>query len=168
MTAAETQLWNRINNYDPDEPDAAFPFSARLARENGWKLEFALQAIHEYKKFMFLLCVSGEPLTPSDEVDQVWHLHLIYSKLYWEDFCTKVLERPIHHNPTQGGQAEGDKFTDWYARTFAVYEQYFVKQPPKNIWPPAKIRFKEINFTRINRHRFWILPKLKWPAKWTF
>jgi hypothetical protein len=166
MNEEEKALWQKINAYDPDEPDASFSFTSRLARENDWSLDYALQALHEYKKFMFLLCVSGKPLTPSDEVDQVWHLHLIYSKLYWEDFCTRVLQRNIHHNPTQGGQAEGEKFTDWYAQTFIEYQKYFDKTPPSNIWPPAKIRFGEIIFTRVNKHRFWVLKKPKWFIKW--
>jgi hypothetical protein len=160
MTETEKELWKRINEFEIDEPDASFSFSARLARENNWPLDFALRTIHEYKKFMFLLCVQPQPLTPSEEVDQVWHLHLIYTKSYWDLFCDKVLQRKIHHNPTQGGAGEEEKFYNWYDETLAIYKQYFDKKPPTDIWPPAEIRFKEIVFTRINRHRYWLLPKL--------
>ncbi len=155
----ENPLWQRLLDYDPDNPAAAFPFSARLARENNWDLAFALEAIHEYKKFMFLLCVSNKPLTPSDEIDQVWHLHLLYTREYWDVFCPKILQQIIHHTPTEGGIAEGEKFTDWYALTFAEYEKHFGKTPPTHLWPAAKIRFKETNFTRVNRHRFWLIRK---------
>ena len=33
-------------------------------------------AIEEYRKFVFLALVAGHQITPSDQVDQVWHLHL--------------------------------------------------------------------------------------------
>ena len=87
----------------------------RLARDNGWTFEFAERVVEEYRRFAFLAKTAGHPVTPSDEVDQMWHLHLTYTRSYWDDFCGRVLEAPLHHDPTQGGRAEGEKFDDWYA-----------------------------------------------------
>ncbi len=102
MTAQQQRLWQQIRDFGLDDPGAAFTFSERLARENGWSLTYSLRAVAEYKKFMFLLCTLPHPLTPSEPVDQVWHLHLIYTQSYWIDFCERTLGRLIHHHPTQG------------------------------------------------------------------
>jgi ABC-type nitrate/sulfonate/bicarbonate transport system substrate-binding protein len=54
MPTRQPDLWNRIRHFELDDPAAAFSFTDRLARENGWPLEYALRAVLEYKKFMFL------------------------------------------------------------------------------------------------------------------
>lgn len=165
MPARQPDLWNRIRHFELDDPAAAFSFTDRLARENGWPLEYALRAVLEYKKFMFLLCLTEHPLTPSDQVDQVWHLHLLYTRSYWLEFCEQVLGQPIHHGPTRGGAAERDKFNDWYGETKTVYQEVFGAAPPTNIWPDNETRFREVNFRRVNLSAFWLLPKLRFRRK---
>ncbi len=152
-------LWQRLHAFELDDPDASLTFSARLARENGWTLEFALRAIMEYKRFMYLLCVVDHPCTPSDEVDQVWHLHLIYTRSYWQEFCPEVLRRGIHHGPTLGGAQEQDKFTDWYARTKRSYKERFGLEPPDDLWPASDVRFTRINFRRVDVDDHWVVRK---------
>lgn len=159
MTPEHSALWDKIQNFQLDDPLATFSFTDRLVRENGWELQFALRAIQEYKRFIFLICIADHPLTPSDEVDQVWHLHLIYTQSYWIDFCEETLGRQIHHGPTKGGGAERDKFTDWYGKTLALYTATFERQPPADIWPPSKQRFSDIDFQRINLRKHWLIQK---------
>jgi hypothetical protein len=118
-------LWQAINAYDIDEEGAALPFSRRLARDNAWSTDFARRAIAEYKKFIYLACVSGRTVTPSEEVDSVWHLHLIYTRDYWNRFCADLLKRPIHHGPTEGGKAEADRYRDCYRETLHLYRTEF-------------------------------------------
>ena len=151
MNIQELTTWTRLSRLDLDATDVAFPFSARLARDNGWPREFAAEAIEEYRKFCFLAVHAGHPVTPSDEVDQVWHLHLTYSRHYWDTLCRDTLGRPLHHGPTEGGAAEDDKFRDWYDNTLASYRRYF-GEPPKDLWPKADERFDERHeFVRIDR-----------------
>lgn len=157
----QADLWRRIQHFELDDPAAAFSFTDRLARENGWSLEFALRAVSEYKKFMFLLCVAPHPLTPSDQVDQVWHLHLLYTYSYWEEFCGQTLGRAIHHGPTKGGAGEHAKFDDWYARTKQLYQATFGALPPADLWPDSETRFRDVNFRRVNLDAYWLLPKLR-------
>jgi hypothetical protein len=152
-------LWQKISLFELDDPDADFSFSDRLARENGWSLEYTIRTTAEYKKFMYLLCVANHPLTPSDQVDQVWHLHLIYTKLYWDEFCRDTIGRQIHHGPTKGGSVERGKFTNWYAKTKEVYTVEFGTEPPPDIWPDSETRFKEVNFLRVNINTNWIVKK---------
>lgn len=151
MNIQELTTWQRLLNLDLDASDAALPFSKRLARENGWSARFAEQAIEEYRKFCFLAVHAGHPVTPSEEVDQVWHLHMLYSRHYWDTLCRDTLEMSLHHGPTQGGAAEGSKYHAWYEDTLAAYRRYF-DEPPEDLWPAASERFDARNeFVRVNR-----------------
>ena len=75
-------LWASIEKFEFDTPGVELPFSARLARDNGWSSDFAHRVIEEYRRFLYLSAVAGHTVSPSDEVDQVWHLHLTYTSSY--------------------------------------------------------------------------------------
>ena len=70
------ELWERIAGFSLDSAEARLPFSVRLGKENDWSPGFTNRAVEEYKRFAFLAVVAGHPVSPSDAVDQVWHLHL--------------------------------------------------------------------------------------------
>ena len=80
MNDQQLQLWNEIKRFELDDPEISLSFTDRLARENGWTIDYSIRTIVEYKKFMFLMTIANHPLTPSDQVDQVWHLHLLYTQ----------------------------------------------------------------------------------------
>lgn len=154
MNTEQTELYKRIQAFSLDESDAQLSFSKRLARDNGWSLQYAQQAIEEYKKFAFLAVAAGHPVTPSDQVDRVWHLHLTYTRSYWDEFCSEVLQTPLHHDPTLGGEAENQKFDDWYRKTLESYERFFGVEPPVEIW------FKpNDHFVRVNTQQNLVLSK---------
>lgn len=90
VTSEYSALWQRIRAFSLEQTDSELPSSRRAARENGWSTDYTRRVIEEYKRFAFLATVAGHPVTPSDPVDQVWHLHLTYSRSYWEDFCPNV------------------------------------------------------------------------------
>jgi hypothetical protein len=160
LNSEQAGLYERIKTFRFDEGDSTYPFFCRLGRENGWSGTYAARAITEYRKFVFLALVAGHPVTPSDQVDQVWHLHLLYTQSYWKRFCGETLGRPLHHEPTKGGHAERDKFGSWYAATNESYRRYFGEAPPSDIWPAANTRFgDDLHFERVNRSRFWVIPK---------
>lgn len=152
-------LWDRLNSVELDDPCATFPFSARLARDNGWDREFAERVISEYLRFAYLAIISDHEVTPSDEVDQAWHLHLTYTRHYWGPF-NDALGRPLHHGPTKGGTSEKARYGSNYAATLASYRREFGAPPPSDIWPDEHIRFGEApRYKRINTARNWVLPK---------
>jgi uncharacterized protein (TIGR04222 family) len=162
MTTENCALWARLEAFDLDESGAFLPFSARMARDNGWSEEFARRVCDEYKKFVFLAMEAGHPVTPSDEVDQAWHQHLTYTRSYWDEMCGEILGKPLHHGPTRGGSAEGQKFRSWYCQTLESYREFFGEEPPRDIWPPSEVRFGEAAyFRRVNTQRVWLLPKLR-------
>lgn len=165
MTVNQKTLWNKINSFQLDDPESSFTFSHRLARENGWTKSYSEKVIEEYKKFIFLCCISETTVTPSDQVDQVWHLHLTYTRSYWVDLCRNTLSKEIHHNPTKGGNLEGKKFDDLYTETRVLYQQIFKKEAPIDIWPDNEERFSDIHYQRINTKRNWVLRKPNFKGK---
>lgn len=156
MTNSELELWNRIKAFQFDKPDVQLTFAKRLARENRISENFANEIIDEYRKFLFLCCVSREPVSPSPLVDQAWHLHLNYTRSYWTDLCGNTLGRSLHHDPTEGGAAEDKKFKVLYLRTLQLYESYFSSPAPDDIWP-SRDAGPETN--EIEKGGFWTFSK---------
>lgn len=162
----DIKLLERIEAFELDDPKAQFPFSSRLAGEQGWTHVFAVKAIREYRRFVGLAMVAGHPVSPSPAVDQVWHLHLVYTKSYWRDMCGECLGRELHHSPTLGGAEEGAKFQDWYGRTLDSYRRFFGTEPPEDVWPPPERRLEEPEEGRwIVKTRFWLVPRPAWTGK---
>ena len=164
MLDRQQALYQRLLSYPLDDPSHALGFLAHLMRSNGWGRAYALRAMEEYKKFVFLALVANHQVTPSDQVDQVWHLHLLFTDAYWNDFCPRVLGRPLHHHPTKGGQLERERFHHLYLATLASYQMYFGR-PPVDLWPPADVRFgRDLQMQRAPIHR----SSLAWPRwEWT-
>ncbi len=108
---------------------------------------------------MFLACTAGHPVTPSDQVDQVWHLHLLYTRSYWDEFCRKALRQDLHHGPTVGGTEAREQYTDWYGKTLEAYAKTFGTAAPAAYWPDPAQRMAETEFVRVNTHRNWVVPK---------
>lgn len=161
MDASEREdLRRRIEAFEFDEPGTALTFARRLARENRWTVAHAHRVICEYRRFLFLAMTAGHPVTPSDAVDQAWHLHLTYTRSYWNRLCRDVLRRPLHHDPTRGGATESAKFEHWYERTRDSYTNAFGEAPPAEIWPAAEVRFgTDLGHVRVNAATHWLIPK---------
>lgn len=141
------QLYERLQEFRFQSENASLTFEKRLARENGWSLSFSVRVLEEYRRFLYLCMEAGHPCTPSEEVDQAWHLHMVYTRSYWEDLCERELGKPLHHGPTEGGAEESAKFNDWYTRTLITYQEVFGETPPRDIWPPPAVRFATLPVT---------------------
>lgn len=157
------ELWPKLTAFELDAPQCGLTFSERAARENGWKIGFTRRTIYEYKRFLYLAMTCDHVVCPSDAVDQIWHMHLTYTRNYWEELCGGILGRPLHHGPTRGGSKEQEKYFQLYQRTLQSYENAFGASPPADIWPTAEQRFGEdLRFVRVNHQRYWIIPKPRW------
>ncbi len=153
-----SELWRALDGMRIEPAGAALTFTARLARENGWTQSYAQAVVQDYKRFLYLAAHSPQPVTPSDEVDQAWHLHLAYSRHYWDVLCGQILERRLHHGPTEGGEAEGARYWRQYEETLQLYRSVFGQEPPAEIWPSAKVRFSGRTL-RIDAERYWLVPR---------
>ena len=138
----DQDLWARLESMEIDPPGATTRFRHRLMQYNKWTDEFARRVIKEYRRFLYLAARAGHPVTPSDTVDQAWHLHLIYTWHYWHELCGKILRLQLHHDPSAGGTVESNKFARQYEHTIESYKATFGEAPPADIWPvrkPAKL-----------------------------
>lgn len=77
VTAQE--LIARTQTLQLNDPASALNFTARLQREQyGWTRPYAERVTREYTRFLVLAALSDRQITPSEAVDQAWHLHIIY------------------------------------------------------------------------------------------
>ncbi|NET73502.1 MAG: TIGR04222 domain-containing membrane protein, partial [Sphaerospermopsis sp. SIO1G2] len=159
MNIQQTELYQRIQEFSLDKQNANLSFSKKLAQENNWTPEYTQRAIAEYKKFAFIAAVSQHPVSPSDTIDQVWHLHLTYTQSYWQEFCP-LLGIELHHFPSDGSNQETEKFSDWFLNTINSYHKLFGENPPADIWFNQNTTFQ-----RIDTNKNWVITKPNLPLK---
>jgi uncharacterized protein (TIGR04222 family) len=155
----QSALYQRLQAFELDEPTHEFGFTRHLMKSQGWTLTYAQRAIAEYKKFAFLTVVANHQVVPSDQVDQVWHAHVLLTQSYWEEFCPQVLGKTLHHHPARGGRSERTEFHRLYTQTIASYRQFF-GSPPTDIWSSPDVRFgAELKMQRVSLSDHWVIPK---------
>lgn len=125
------ELWNKMLDFNFDNPPSEYCFSIRLAYENGWTTDFTERAILEYKKFMFLAATSDFMVSPSGVIDIVWHQHLIFTQSY-NTFC-ELIGKQVQHIPSTRDKAEFQKFKLAQERTTEAYRITFGEQSV-DIW----------------------------------
>jgi len=118
-----------------DEATEAAGFTERLMREQGWSRQYASRAVEEYRRFLYLAATGEQAVTPSKAVDEVWHLHLLYTRSYWDHLCGQTLGRPLHHDPANGARSERARHNRQYEATLCRYAEEFGAAPPKDLWP---------------------------------
>ena len=131
----DTPLWQALAAMRIEREGASATFARRLGRKQGWGKRHTYAVIEEYRRFLYLAATGDRPVTPSDDVDEAWHLHLTYTRHYWDELCARILGRPLHHDPTEGGAAQQAHFKDQYAATLARYELVFGEPPRADVWP---------------------------------
>jgi hypothetical protein len=158
-------LWDKISSFEFDTPEAILPFSSRLARDHFWSEEYTHRVLNEYLRFVYLAVITTETLTPSNDVDEAWHLHLSYTRSYWDDLCKNILGRPLHHDPTEGGPEASKFYQERYARTLERYRLVFEQDPPADIWPDVVSRFSpESGYRTVSLNRYWMLRRFIGPT----
>ena len=105
----------------------------------------AFYYIKGYAKFMTLIYFSKFSLTPSEEVDLVWHTHQSLT-IDYRNFCYNIFGKFIHHTPTVGGRSQSEKFLNSYEDTLGFYRFLFKKNPHMGLWPSSADRFDPNNF----------------------
>jgi hypothetical protein len=135
MACSNPELWQRLAKFEVSPPDGLFSFVKRLAREQGWSLPFAHRAFDEYRRFLYLSVVVGQPLAASGTVDRIWRLHLSYPAAYAQALCRDVLGQRLRYRPVDGADREAG-----YRATLEAYEQEFGTAPPAEIWPAPEGR----------------------------
>lgn len=154
MALSQPDLWSAILNHvlphraqfdvTAEPPRNMTSFEDCLRREGDWTDTAANQITMEYRKFLYLKAVQGGVLTPSEVVDQAWHLHRCFPEAY-RRFCAEVAGQDIPH---QRGipKAQADSS---YARLLAAYVREFDQTPSVEIWPSLAMLRREEQSLRV-------------------
>lgn len=133
-----TLLWQHIAANFGGPHASSKAFAAKIARKHGWRKGFALKALGEYKKFIYLGITSDFQVTPSKVIDIVWHEHLLFTKGY-RQFCADVIEYEFDHYPELVPMIEQTgQFSAQYLETLEWYKAEFKTDPPADIWETTK------------------------------
>ena len=134
------QLTDRVSALFGGTDPSTKAFASKLSRKLGWSPRFAMRAIDEYKRFVFLGTATGITVTPSKVIDQVWHEHLLFSRAY-RSFCFDVLGRDFDHNPELvPADDQLGVFETQYLLTLEAYRTEFNAEPPAEIWGTPKFK----------------------------
>src|SRR5260221_9692137 len=70
----------------------------------GWTSERFVQAQQHYRMFLLVsFYFPEEGLVPTEEVDEVWHTHILFMRKYEQD-CVAIFGRILYHEPTNESQ----------------------------------------------------------------
>lgn len=137
-------LWQHITSSFGGPDASSKAFVAKIASKHGWSNAFALEAVSEYKKFVYLGVVSNFQVTPSKIIDVVWHEHILFTSAY-RKFCNEVIHYQFEHNPELVPMAdETGRFNAQYLDTIKFYKSEFGYRPPSAIWGETKFNKKAL------------------------
>ena len=89
----------------------------------------AVDILRELIRFLHLVQLTTERLTPSHKVDMAWHEFILFTKAY-ADFCTTHFGRFVHHNPSEN---EADNKIG-FKKLHYHYEKHFGIKPNPKFW----------------------------------
>ena len=145
-----THLWDEIAAKFGGQSPFTKAFADKLSRKLNWEKKFALKAIWEYKKFVYMGVISDFSVTPSKVIDQVWHEHLLFSSGY-RKFCKEIIQYDFDHNPELvSAISQTEAFQSQYFHTIELYKKEFGIDPPSEIWDVTKFKGK---INKINKPR---------------
>ena len=150
LTCENSDLWARLEAFRVDDDSASLSSSPELHRTSVVR-SFTDGVIVEYRRFVFLAMTVEHQVTPSEQVDQVWHLHrkhtVVIGVAYWNDRCVaRCLDETVASKKvtTVGGAAQRMHWNDTYSQTLASYRRVFGSEPPSDIWPAPVERFAAV------------------------
>lgn len=137
-------------------------FTNILMSEQLIDINTANKWILEYRKFLVMAYLTDNMISPSEQVDQVWHLHMTYTQHY-RATCKTLVEHDFKHSPSEGGQSEGQKFENIYGDTLSFYKSVFTIDAPVDVWESTQQRFdmKNFSFRTVNLYRLAVLYSMK-------
>lgn len=136
-TSEARQRWSAIQSWLSDDSLLRRRFLQQLAEKTGWSPAKLEQGIEEYRRFCLLAVVLDAHVVPGPAIDEIWHLHLTYTREYWDDFCPNRLGLKLHHQPSLGRPGEGAALRHGYAETLHAYAALF-GSPPEAWWPALR------------------------------
>jgi|GEM_PF-758521 len=138
------QLWDHVRSAFGNTNSSTNAFASKIARKLSWDRGFALRAIEEYRKFVYLGIIADFHVTPPKIIDRVWHEHLLFSRAYRE-FCRDVLQQDFDHHPELlPSDEQTGLFQAQYDATLELYRLEFNVRPPVIIWGTPKFQLGSV------------------------
>jgi hypothetical protein len=93
----------------------------------GWTRQQVDRAIVNYKRFLLLLYLyPNSAIVPTQEIDQVWHQHILDTRKYAQD-CQWLFGYFLHHYPYFGMESDSEQYVieTAFSRTQTLFAQHF-------------------------------------------
>ncbi len=117
-------LYGRISDF---EMDAAVHYYARV---HGLSISVSLGHYKEFLKYVSMAALYPGQVTPSDQLDEMWHAALIQTRAY-EQLCDRI-GKFVHHS------TEAEPQSGSYKNALEIYWTNFGELHP--IWTSPKTR----------------------------
>jgi hypothetical protein len=116
----DQDLWNRVAAMDLS------PVVAQLVNYQGWTTERAAAAERRYRRFFYMKVALPEGMaSPTPEIDEFWHQHIINTRQYKPD-CQHVVGRFVHHDfLSLDDPAQVRELSAVWLATWVCYETLF-------------------------------------------
>jgi hypothetical protein len=106
----------------------------RARKYQDWDDEKTKRVQLEYERFLALGVFCPDfTLVPSADVDEVWHAHLLFTRLY-QDHSTTLFGEFLHHTPAVE-TVDKIKNRSEYQQMLEKYREVFKIEPDNEIWP---------------------------------
>ncbi|MEX1366003.1 MAG: glycine-rich domain-containing protein-like [Nannocystaceae bacterium] len=91
-----------------------------------WPEERVRNAMERYRRFLLLAAKhQGEPIAPTRDIDEMWHLHMLSPRAYYED-CQRLMGCVLDHDGGFGKEeAEVPALVSTFERTAALWNQEY-------------------------------------------
>lgn len=120
LSAANQIFLNKLQQLDLES-------IAEQLMQSGWSRQQTSSAIKHYRMFLFLIYLHpNSQLVPTQEIDFVWHCHILNTRKYRKD-CQMLFGRYIDHEPDSQfcGKVNSISLDTAFEQTQALFEQYF-------------------------------------------
>ena len=99
------------------------------SNEEKWNIQQTKEAISRYRMFLLLVYLyPNSQLVPNQQIDRVWHYHILDTMKYAED-CEMLFGKFIHHFPYFGerGKIDRDNLQIAFEQTQVLFQEHFGK-----------------------------------------
>lgn len=94
-------LWEKIQQIDFNL------IIDRMLLRHHWSQKRIELAITGYKQFLYMSKLFEQPISPTKDVDTIWHEHILHTNKYASD-CEKTFGHFLHHFPTPAKWIHGE------------------------------------------------------------
>jgi hypothetical protein len=114
LNPAQRVTFQRLQAFDLS------PIRARILKEETIPPQLVDEAIHEFRRYVGFYIHFGAQRSFtmfSEDVDEVWHVCILHTRLY-EDFCTTVLGTYLHHQPFLSGDPNARENREYFEKSY--------------------------------------------------